>query len=146
MAAIGLAGSLATSLTARHRQLFSREDGIAAPVFVNHAHLKLSRHFSLVRCTIEHDSTFEGAEPSSVDPAEPLVSLVTNAFIRDVHFAHHGTTARLNHGSFGTPPLQVIEEQSRLRALWLSQPDADANGNAINLPLPPPHIHLFPAN
>ena len=143
MAALGLTGCLATSLTTRYRRLSSCEDGVA---FVNLGHPKSSRHFSLVRCAVEHDSTSEGAEPSSETPAEPPVPLVTNAFIRDVHFAQRGTTARLNHGSFGSPPLQVLEEQSRLKSLWLSQPDAYAYGNAINLPLPPSSTDLFPAN
>ena len=148
MAATGLSGCLATSLTTRFRRLSSCEDGIATPVFVNHGHPKSSRKFTVVRCTVEDGSTSEGAEPSSAAPAEPPVSLVTNAFIRDVHFAQRGTIARLNHGSFGPPPLQVLEEQSRLKSLWLSQPDAYAYGNAKNLPLPlpPSSMDSFPAN
>lgn len=39
-------------------------------------------------------------------------------------FAHHATgVARLNHGSFGSPPTPVLEAASAWRDDWLAQPD-----------------------
>lgn len=42
-----------------------------------------------------------------------------------MHFAYHPIDfSRLNHGSFGSPPVCVLEEVDRIRLDWLKQPDA----------------------
>lgn len=45
--------------------------------------------------------------------------------LKQKHFAHHPPDfVRLNNGSFGSCPSEVLDEQERLRRLWFSNPDA----------------------
>eukprot|EP00897_Mesotaenium_endlicherianum_P008909 jgi/Mesen1/8046/ME000043S07427 len=61
-----------------------------------------------------------------------MLSLDDTEAIKELHFSHHEAApfARLNHGSFGAAPLEVIREQERYRALWFKQPDYFVHGEA----------------
>ena len=55
------------------------------------------------------------------------VILKSNRFCSNTaktEFGHHAPgVARLNHGSFGSPPKSVLISQEEIRRSWLSQPD-----------------------
>jgi len=54
--------------------------------------------------------------------ARPLQQLVVGTLQHD--FAHHAHgVARLNHASFGSPPIPVQHFQQEMRASWLAAPD-----------------------
>ena len=56
--------------------------------------------------------------------------------VHALDFAHHAKgVARLNHGSFGSPPLSVQRAEDRLRQRWRENPDAVYFGDTLSMGL-----------
>ena len=68
--------------------------------------------------------TRRAAARRGVATSAPLTRAAAPAFAND--FDHHAPgIARMNHGSFGSPPAPVLRATEEIRRRWLAHPDAE---------------------